>query len=80
MQGEEMSAMAKLSLSEGVGMRDIGRVDGAIAARNNSSVSSISAEPQVSSIAPAPVDFFQFSCFFSWGIPILDHEAEPSEA
>lgn len=79
MQKEEMS-VRKLSLSEGVGVHDTGRVDGAIAARNNSSVRSISAEPQVSSIAPVAVDFFQFSCFPSWGIPVLDHKAEPSEA
>lgn len=79
MQREEMSAVRKLCLSEGVGAHNTGRVGGALAARN-SSASSTSAEPQVSSIAPAAVDFFLFSCFPSWGIPVLDQEAEPSEA
>lgn len=61
MQREEMSAVTKLSLSEGVGVHDTGRAEGAIAARSSSSGNSISPEPQVSSTAPEAVDFYQFS-------------------
>lgn len=41
-----MSAVTKLSLSEGVGVHDSGRAHGAIAARSNSSGRNISPEPQ----------------------------------
>lgn len=53
-----MSAVTKLSLSEGVGVHDTGRAEGAIAARSNSSGSSTSPEPQVSSTALEAVDFY----------------------
>lgn len=68
----DVSREKALSVSERVSVCDTGRVDGAMAARNNSLVSSIPAKPQVSSAAPAAVDFFQFSSFPSWGTPVLD--------
>lgn len=59
----DVSGEKALPVSERVSVHDTGRVDGVVAARNNSLVSSVSAEPQVSSAAPRAVDFFHFSCF-----------------
>ncbi|XP_032537428.1 transmembrane protein 14C-like isoform X2 [Chiroxiphia lanceolata] len=49
----EMAAVRNLSLSERVDVHDTGRVDGAIAARNNSLASSIQDEPQAPGLARA---------------------------
>ncbi|XP_017663867.1 PREDICTED: transmembrane protein 14C-like [Lepidothrix coronata] len=49
----KMSAVRNLSLSKRVDVHDTGRVDGAIAARNNSLASSIRDEPQAPGLARA---------------------------